>query len=111
LNKDSSQYLNNGPTLQKQIFSRESSKKILSCTNAGSINKTGFYSKRNSGTGAVIKPQGAPAKQMSGRFNVKQNTVRQLGNSSSTNSFRNINAGSGPIGPRGGTFKNSQCII
>jgi len=61
LGKNSTQYQNCGPTLQKPIFSRANSKKILSCTNAGSINKQGgFYSKRSSAAG--IKPQGAPAK-------------------------------------------------
>ena len=47
---------------------------------------------------------------MSGRFNMKQSSgTRQLGNSSSTNSFHNQNPG--PIGPRGATIKNTQCII
>jgi hypothetical protein len=69
LNKQFSQYQNCGPTLQKPSFQRANSKKILSCTNANSISK-GFYSKRNSGAG--LKAQGAPAKQMTGRFTAKQ---------------------------------------
>ena len=50
------------------------------------------------------KPQGAPTRQMSGRFSMKQ--TRQLGSSNSTSSFQNC-----PIGPKGSTFKNTQCII
>lgn len=47
---------------------------------------------------------------MSGRFNVKNSCgTRKLGNSSSTNSFHNQYPG--PIGPRGATIKNAQCII